>query len=317
VWRTYHILMVALAAWISGCGPTALSLLGGGTSKLVGLSASARGQGFKDRCGAAASDMTDPSYTLLDQTMKGTVVVSGTQSDIAFSVTLGAVLKIKASAGSTVTDTAVQVVNVEADDGGRFSRPRAEAQAKANTNRRSSVGMSTATLMTLQDSDAMFKGIECAVGFTKLSQLENAEGTGLIKYTPGLPESLNPKAAASTYVSELGNARTFQAVGKILEQGPDWEIVGTEVGITAVVTKIASQADVEGMPDDAPTIAADVIYEFVFATPQVELSAIGLSKRRVFFVNTQEHTLVAVLEEQGKIDETTKEPVPPILMLKL
>jgi hypothetical protein len=244
------------------------------------------------------------------------IVVKGEQSGIAYEIQLQANIHAIATAGLSTQDLALKVLSVKADDNGRFSKPQAEKAAYENSQRRTSTGMSTGLLLNLQQTDPMFKGIECAVGFTAKTKLESPITTGIVTFYPGLPSAVNPMAAASTFDSEIGTTRTFTATAKIVQQAKDWAPVGTEAQITVTFNKISPDVKtIKGIPAGVTSIDADIAYEVLTTSSGVDVSQFGLSKRQVFFVNTSSHQMVAALDDSGRINPVDKKVMEPILAI--
>ena len=207
---------------LSGCGNIALQLTAGNPNQIVGLTASPEGSSFSSRCGAKASELAAPGHIIADLNLVSTpIVFKGETSGIGYEINLQATLHAVATAGKSTQDISLKVVSVKADDKGRFSKPQAEKAAYENSQRRTSIGMSAGLLLNLQQTDPMYKGVECAVGFTSKIKMESPITSGVVTFYPGLPSAINPLAAASTYDSEIGTTRSFSATAKIIEQAKD------------------------------------------------------------------------------------------------
>ncbi len=302
---------------LSGCGNIALQLTAGNPNKIIGLSPSADGSSFSSRCGAKASELAAPGHVIADIRLESTpIIFKGEQGGIAFDIQLKATIHAVATAGLSTTDLALKVVSVKADDNGRFSKAQAEKAAYENSQRLTSTSMSTGLLLNLQQTDPMFKGILCAVGFTAKTKMESPITTGVVTYYPGLPSAVNPMAAASTYDSELGTTRSFTATAKIVQQAKDWAAVGTEAQITVTFNKISPDVKtIKGIPAGVTSIDADVAYEVLATSSGADVSQFGLSKRQVFFVNTTTHQMVAALNDSGRINPLDKKVMEPIMAI--
>lgn len=297
---------------LSGCGKTILQAMGGGSTSVMGLNPAPPGEGFYDRCGIRVSDLTDPSATLLDQRLRALINIQGTQSDIKFDITLEANVHAFSTAGSSLTETIVKVKENKSEDGGRVTTDMAALSAYNASNRITAEAMSNGLLLKLQKTDPMFSGVECAVSFTGKSTTETAEGVGTVEFSPGLPTAVNPMASLATLDSEIGASRAFTAKANVLAAGKDWAPVGTSVDVTATIKKITGgPQSVSGMPQNAPAITSDVAYEVVMTSSLGDVSKIGLSKRQVFFINTQSKSLTGVLVETGNYDPKLKKEYPP------
>jgi hypothetical protein len=311
---TWLVFVLAILQVVTGCGNRALQLLGGSGTKVVGLASSADGASFSSRCGAKASELSDPAYTVVDQVMKSTFIVSGTKAEITYEATFEATVKVKASSLASSQVTLVKVVNLRSDDDGRFSKTQVDDAAASQSNTKTTKGMGSGRLLKLQRSDPRFLGIECSVGFVASSKIENSEGTGLVAFEPGLVSSVNPKASMDTYIKELGSKRTFVSVATIQEQAKGYAAVGAQATITTTITKVPADAKrTAGVPSDAPVVKADVAFEVTSVASGIDLSTFGVSKRQVYFINTSTHQLVAVLDDSGRVNPSSKKPLDPVL----
>ena len=73
--------------------------------------------------------------------------------------------------------------------------------------------------------------------------------------------------------------------------------------MTVTFNKVSpDQKSTAGMPANAPLINANVAYEIVITSPYGAVSALGLNKRQVFFINTTTRSLAGVLSDMGKTD---------------
>ena len=304
---------------VSSCGNVALMLVSGNGTNIEGLNATAEGASFEDRCGAKASQLSDPSYVLIDQKMKSSPIkVETSRSGIDVKLTLQAELHIKASAGRSTQETNVKIANRVAGDQtpnhpeGLFSKPEAEKAAAEASQRVTSWGMSSGLLLMLQKTDPMFKNVLCSVGFTSKQKVEAITGNGLVVFEPGLPTSVNPRASAATLQSEIGESRSFSAMATIKQSAKDWAPAGTSARVTVTFKKISpNQKSVAGMPSDAPAINPDVAYEATTVVEGHEPKKFGLSRRQVFFINTAERKLVGALDDSGQVNPADKKELPP------
>ncbi len=311
--RRKILMVMAPALLAGGCGKTILQVMGGGSTGIVGLNVAPAGEGFYDRCGIKISDLSDSSAILLDQRLVARINLQGKQSEVGYNITLEANVHATAGGGSSVMETIIKVKENKSDDGGRLTNDMAAVAAYNASSRVQTESMSTGLLLKLQKTDPMFKGIECGVTFTGKSTTETVEGVGSVEFSPGLPLAVNPKAAITTLDSEIGSSRTFTAKARVLASGKDWASVGTETDVTVTIKKISGNyKSVAGLPSDAPAITSDLAYEITATSPLGDVSKIGISKRQVFFLNTQTKSLAGVLVEMGKFDEKLKREYPPV-----
>lgn len=319
VWCLKVLFLLVIAKNVAGCGNVALMLVSGNGTEIEGLNVTEEGASFADRCGAKASQLSDPSYVLLDQTLKSTpIVVKTSKSGVNVEVTLQAEVRVKASAGQSSQEQNVKVAKLVADDQtpnhpeGWFSKAEAEKAAAEASQRVTSWGMSSGLLLLLQRTDPNFKDILCSVGFTSKQKLEAITGNGMVLFAPGLPTSVNPRASATTLAKEIGESRSFTAIATIRQAAKDWAPVGTEAKVTVTFRKVSNnQKSISGMPSDAPSINADLVYEATTVVEGHEAKNFGLARRQVFFINTSERKLVGVLADSGQLNPADKTELPP------
>jgi len=303
----------------SSCGNIALMMVSGNSTEVEGLNATVDGASFAERCGAKASQLSDPSFIVIDQKLRSTpIVVKSARGGINVEVTLQGNLQVRATAGLSTQETNVKVVKLVADDQtpdhpeGLFSKAEAEKAAAENSQRLTSWGMSSGLLLLLQKSDPIFKNVLCSVGFTSKQKLESITGNGLVTFEPGLPTALNPRASAATLSSELGDSRSFSATATIKQAAKDWAVAGTSAKVTVTFRKISPDPkSVNGMPTNAPAINPDVAYEATTVVEGHDAKKFGLSRRQVFFLNTSERRLVGALDDSGQLNPADKKELPP------
>jgi hypothetical protein len=286
---------------------------------------------IEQRCGASKADLLDPNYIILSADFKSLPINSSGEKDgISYTVQLRATTHIDSRSKLNQTDTTVVVESLSGKDASgvvlsasaadKVIRPDAENNAKDSTG--SVYGSSTtgATILRLaREDNSPYKNMLCAVGFID-SQRDGRGGgtTGEVRFDQPLPISLNPKAASTTYDLELGANRVFQLNAKILTTKTGWvqntTFVPVQVTWNKVSTDIKQSSQVTGQ--DLPVIKADVAYEVTIATTGTQPYMIGLSRRRVFYVDTSTHQFTAIIDDSGKIQNgTTDKVLPPTVLL--
>ena len=316
IFKTF--MTVSLAALLTGsCGKTILQVMGGGSTNIVGLNAAPAGEGLYDRCGVKIKDLADPNAKLADFKLRADVHVTGNASDLKYDLLMRANLHVSASAGRSVAETILELKENKSDDvdasgNGRITSDMAKQAAYDNSTRVTSESMSTGLLLKLQKSDPQFKDIECAVTFTGKSTTETYNSMGIVEFTPGIPNALNPRASMATYDLELGASRSFTVKAKVIKAAKDWLPEGTETDVTITFKRVSpDQKSTPGMPAGAPQINADLAYEMTTTATAGDAWRLGLSKRQVFFVNTSERDLVGALADMGRKDPKLKAEFPP------
>ncbi len=317
--RVGKISVVILTAAVTGsCGKTILQVMGGGSTNIVGLNVAPAGEGLYDRCGIRIKDLADSSAKLADIKLRSDVRVTGSSSGLNYNFLMQANVHIVASAGRSVAETLLQLKENKSDDVdkdgvGRITTDLAKQAAYDNSTRVTSDSMSTGLLLKLQKTDERFKDVECAVTFTGKQTTETADSIGVVEFTPGIPNAVNPRASIATYDLELGASRSFTVKAKVIKAAKDWLPEGTETDVTIAFKRVPSdQKSAAGMPANAPAVTADVAYEMITTSPAGDVWKMGLSKRQIFYINTTDRDLVGALSDMGRKDPKLKTEFPPV-----
>ena len=200
----------------------------------------------------------------------------------------------------------------------KFIKPLANSMLGQGRGRSTGSAPPSSTLLKLYKEEGQYKGIFCGVGLGLGSSSTLGGEQTEVEYKDPLPGALNPKAALTTYESELGEGKTFKTTVVIKKAGKEWMRGGSEVPVTLTVKKISSDiTKLTGLPKDMklPALKADVAYEFVVAGPEgVLISKFGMTKRMVFFVDSERKTFAAIVTESDK-QGPDKSTLPPIVLI--
>lgn len=328
--RFITIIGLLVAISLNGCGKIALSLF---QSKPTEFKEDPDSPllNLEERCGASRADLMNPNYVMLSADFKSLPITTlGEKNGIAYAAALRATTHIVARNGLNQADTTVAVESLAGKDAATGTiltnsavdsvvRPDAENSAKDSTGSIFTSSTNGATVLRLaREDNSIFKGMLCAVGFAD-SQRDTVGGTtGEIRFDQPTPLSLNPKASAATYELELGAGRSFLSNVRILTAKSTWVQnsgwIPVQVNWKKVSADLTQSSQVTGL--DLPTIKADVAYEVSITVTGTQPYMVGLSKRRVYYVDTSTKQFAAILDDSGKIQSgTTDKVLPPVILL--
>ncbi|MCX6124730.1 MAG: hypothetical protein NTV34_08275 [Proteobacteria bacterium] len=283
---------------------------------------------LKGRCGFTIAEAADTKTPLFQLNLKSLpIVTKGKQDDIEYEVVVEATAKVGSQDSKSYTDVDAQLQKITANSLGvpvsqaaidKFIKPLANSMLSQGRGRSSGSSVPSSTLLRLYREEGQYKGIFCGVGLGLGSRSTLGGEQTEIEYKDPLPGALNPKAALSTYESELGEGKTFKTAVVVKKAGKEWMREGSEVPVTLTVKKISPDlTKLMGLPKDlnVPTIKADVAYEFVASGPEgVLISKFGMTKRMVFFVDSERKTFAAIVTESDK-QGPDKSTLPPIVLI--
>lgn len=306
----------------ASCGKVALSLF---QSNNAGLKEDPNSPliDIEQRCGASKNDLLDPNFIILSAGFKSLPINSSGEKDgISYTVQLRATTHIDSRSKLNQIDTTVVVESLSGKDSkgivlsaaaaDKVVRPDAENNAKDSSGSVYGSATTGATILRLaREDNSPYKDMLCAVGFVDSQRDGRGGTTGEIRFEQPLPLSLNPRAASTTYDLELGTSRTFQANARIVTSKTGWiqntTSVPVQVTWNKVSTDIKQSSQVTGQ--DLPTIKADVAYEVIITTTGTQPYMIGLSRRRVYYVDTSTHQFTAIVEDSGQVQNGTTDKV--------
>lgn len=313
---------------LSSCGKTVLGMFQAQSSNFIEDPNSPLAD-MATRCGASMSDLQDPDFVIVSSRFQSTVVADGTKDGVTYSVVTLVTSTITAKGGSSQVDVNVAIQSMSAKDSAgvvltqasldKVVKPAAENNTNANSGTMISTSAPGTQLMRLSRQDGPYKNMLCAVGFTAGQKDLTGGTTGEVRFEQPIPLSLNPKAAASTYENELGNGRQFQINATIVAAKPSWGQIGGTVPLQVNWQKVSPDIKQSSQIPGAniPAVQADVAYEVTVNAGAFQPYQIGLSKRRVFYVNSSTHQLVAIVDESGKpqIGSTDNKVNPPVILV--
>jgi hypothetical protein len=326
---------LALCVLYSGCGNVLLNLTSGGKEGASSFKLD-EGSALNDtasRCGGSISELSDPNNAFFAQSLTSNVLVSGSRRDINYNVKVRATVRIESKGGKSSSEVQAVVVDITGDSKGEplvkgaldtLVRPEAESSTKKKNAKSTSTSVPSIDLLRYyKDESSQLKGVFCAVGLTKSSKVSKSVGTVEFEFKEPMPLSLNPKAALATYESELTKTpRTFSTTATIKQASADSLPAGSTAEVTVVWKKLSqpilSQAVPASDANDLPSIKADAAYEVSISVSSggaaVAPEKLGLTRRRVFFVDSSSKRFSAIVDDPTPDPEST-EKVPVTILV--
>lgn len=292
------------------------------------------------RCGGSIAELSNQKASFFKQDfVSSKIVVTGKRRDIEYSVFVEAKVQVESKGGFSSSDVSAQVIDITAQSVGssnsqsttpvplnkaaidQLIRPEAETStAKKNSKSKNQSVPSFDLLKYNKDGSGQYANIFCAVGLTQSSDTVKSIGRLRLDYSMPIPLSLNPKASVATYNSELSTSRSFTVAATILEGTSESPAAGSVVNITVTWTKVnpSLQEILKGSTvSEIPNVTADVAYEVKIAVSGGGITSpeqIGLTKRRVYLVDTRLKRFAAIVEDASQ-DPTNTEVVPPTILV--
>lgn len=287
------------------------------------LDASSPFNNFEDRCGKSMAELQNISLELESFPFK----VKRKQQGMDVTISL----KASAASGSGGQKQDVEILKIEAvDEKGvvvgqagidRIIRPQVVEQVGKNSSSGKSFKVPTATTLKNLSSEGPYKGILCGLGFELGLETKNSDGEiGKIQYGDPVPSAINPFAAKSTYETEIGSEKVFKTSVEVVSTIKDWIQDRKKIELTTTVRKVDPSlkahpllAGIEDVPDLRGTVAYEI--ENTLAD-NIESGKLGISKKRVFFINTEKREIVAIVNYDDKADKDGNKNPPIILAPK-
>lgn len=284
---------------------------------------------MKERCGGNSDEMSDTDNPFLVLNLKSFALTSkGKDNGIEYAVDLEATSYVESKGAASFNETDVKIVKITAESGGeavtdaainQFIRPKAERTIRKSIGQSSGTSVPVTTLQKMhkgEQSYRAYKDMFCSVSFS-LGQTDDLGGQkSSLSFSNPLPVALNPKAALDTYVSELGDGKTITSEVTIKTAKDDWLPAGTKIPVTVTIKKVSTDiSKLSGLPTGTkvPAITATVAYEFVTTGPKDTLtSKFGLTKRSVYYVNTETKSFAAIVNESDRVENGVTQP--PVIM---
>lgn len=327
--RTFSKLFALLSVTlqISGCGKTALSLFQSKPTSLVEDPDSLLAD-MQTRCGATLNELSDPEFVILSATYKSLpITTDGVKDGITYRVVTQAMSAILAKGGSNQVNISASVQSMSAKDASgtilteaaldKVIRPRTATNIAANTGSLYNSSTPGSLILRLSRQEGPYKNMLCAASFIT-SQRDTLGGTtGEIKFDVPTPLSPNPRASLPTFETELGNGKVFNANVTITTAKAGWPQASTVIPIVITWRKVSTDINQSGqVPGQTlPSVKADLAYEVTITSTTVSPPSFGLSRRRVFYIDTATRMLSAIVDDSGKAQLGTENTTLPATVL--
>ena len=320
-------ILISICALPLSCGKIGLSVLQSSNKSDFIHDDDGTGLGnLQDRCGASVSDLSNPDFVAVQQTLKSLpITLTGTQDGFDYTVVTAATLNITGKSSSNISDANVLVQSVSTNPRGgeSIAKVKADNATIDNSGRLEGLSFSSGQLLKLSNDNPMYKNMLCSVGFSRTQRDYMGEKGPLGEITFDLPTPLamNPMASADTFAKELGNERTFKVTATVTVTKDGWAPVGSRIPLSIKWRKVTpTLKDGAGETrQDLPNLGSSIVaYEMTIDAGATAPSTIGLAVRRDFFIDTALHRFAAIVEETGKIDPgdpTKKKKVPVVVLI--
>lgn len=278
---------------------------------------------FAKECGLNTEKMDDENAVLLQQSLTSLpITVEGTQTGVAYSVTTQAKVNISATAKRATQNVAVSVIDTKAQapsGGGLIGlivgavapgivKNKANEQAGENSGTTTSDAMPQKDWLQLVDGDnSEFEGLLCAAQGGKTMTINQGNDTVVVQFSPALINSVSPFAPIERMRKEIGQSRTFKVTANV-QGGSAASATGSFSG-TTTIREINPKFNCQGT-----TKNADIAYEFIHNFPG-GAHKVGLSKRQVMYFDTTKKKIVAIINEDDKVDPQLKKTLPPVCLV--
>ena len=327
--RTFSIFFASFNILLltTGCGNIALSIFQPKATSLVEDPDSLLAD-MQTRCGASMNDLSDPDFVILTANYKSLPINSeGTKDGITYKVVTQATSTILAKGGSSQVSVNAAVQSMSGQDStgtiltgpalDKVVRPGAESNTTAATGTVFSSSTPGSHILRLSRQDGPYKNMLCAVSFGASQRDTLGGNTGELKFDQPTPLSINPRAAAATYDSELGAGKVFSSNVSITTSKAGWPQAGTSIPIVVTWRKVAADINQSGQVtgQTLPAIKADVAYEVTVTSTSVQPFLFGISKRRVYYIDTSAHQLAAIVDDSGKPQIGVENKTLPVTVL--
>lgn len=278
---------------------------------------------FSKECGLPTEKMDDENAIMLQQSLTSLPIkVEGTQTGVAFSVTTQAKVNISATAKRATQNVAVSVIDTKAQapSGGGLiglivgAFAPGVVKSKANETAEENSGTTTSDAMPQKDwlhlvdgGNPEFEGLLCAAQGGKTMTINQGRETMVVQFSPALINSVSPLAPIERMRKEIGQSRTFKVTANV-QGGSAANATGSFSGSTTI-REINPKFNCQGTTKDA-----DIAYEFIHNFPGGAYK-VGLSKRQVMYIDTKKKKIVAIINEDDKVDPQLKKTLPPVCLV--
>ena len=298
--RTFSIFFASFNILLltTGCGNIALSIFQPKATSLVEDPDSLLAD-MQTRCGASMNDLSDPDFVILTANYKSLPINSeGTKDGITYKVVTQATSTILAKGGSSQVSVNAAVQSMSGQDStgtiltgpalDKVVRPGAESNTTAATGTVFSSSTPGSHILRLSRQDGPYKNMLCAVSFGASQRDTLGGNTGELKFD----QPITPSQAG-------------------------WPQAGTSIPSVVTWRKVAAEINQSGQVtgQTLPAIKADVAYEVTVTSTSVQPFLFGISKRRVYYIDTSAHQLAAIVDDSGKPQIGVENKTLPVTVL--
>lgn len=316
LFRETPIVIIALAVFgIGGCaledGLTGLN----SNSKPGSGSKSANGGvplfDFEKECGLPADKMDDKNAILVKGAYTSfPMIVEGTSMGTAFRVITQAKLTLSATSGASNQSISVALLESSSGAGGVIgwiATPIVKAKAQKATNAASGTVNSVSLpkkdwLKLTGGTNPEYKDLLCAASQNQTVTKSLGGGTTTYTYSPTLVSGISPLAPVEQMRKEFGSGKSLSVTATV--QG------GAAVAGHIIIKEVAATLEYAGK-----TITSDIAFEFINDFPGGS-NKVGLPRRQVFFIDATKKEIVAIINEDDTIDESSGKVRPPAVFVK-
>jgi hypothetical protein len=283
---------------------------------------------FSKECGLPADKMDDPNAILLQGNFTSLpIVITGSQMGVQYSVTTRAKVSLSATSTKATQNISVEVVGTKAVPPqatniigllvGAFAPGVVKNKAQSAASSKSGTSiievMPQKEWLKLTDgSNPEFKDLLCAGQGAGRSSKQEGGSTVQMTFSPALINAVSPLAPIERLRKEIGAGRSFAVTATVSGGGKDYAqgSVTGRVSVREISPNLAAEESCQGASRNA-----DIAYEFRNEFPG-GASKVGLPKRLAMFIDTKTKQLVALVQEDDKIDPELKKSLPPVCLVK-
>jgi hypothetical protein len=283
---------------------------------------------FSKECGLPADKMDDPNAILLQGNFTSLpITITGSQMGVQYSVTTRAKLSLSATSSKATQTISVEVVDTKAVPPqatniigllvGAFApgvvKNKAQSAASGKSGTSTSEAMPQKDWLKLTDgSNPEFKDLLCAGQGSGRSSKQEGGSAVQVTFSPALINAVSPLAPIERLRKEIGDGRSFAVTAAVSGGGKDYAqgSVSGRVSVREISPNLASEESCQGANRNA-----DIAYEFTNEFPG-GASKVGLPKRLAMYIDTKNKQLVAIINQDDKIDPELKKSLPPVCLVR-
>lgn len=255
------------------------------------------------------------------------MTTDGVKDGITYRVVTQAVSTVMAKGGSNKVDISASVQSISAKDAAgtvlteaavdKVVRPRTASNIAANTGVIDNTSAPGSLILRLSRQEGPYKNMLCAASFITHQKDTLGTGTGELKFDLPTPLTPNPRAPLSTFEKELGEGKVFTPNVTITTVKAGWPQVDTVIPVVVTWRKVSPDINQSGqVPGQSlPEVKADLAYEVTITSSTLPPPTFGLSRRRVYYIDTTTRMLNAIVDDSGKAQIGSENTTLPVTVL--